>query len=180
VTAALLAPAALDAAEARARTDRLTLTLTDAHEQLIELFAGRAHEALGYGRGPAGWKAYCAAEFGELLYVRLPASVRAEAFRRMDAAGMSRRNIADAFRVSPSTVQADLVGPAPAAVAAGPLTGRVLALLAERGPLTVHDVARRLKVHHGRASGTLSRLAASGRIVYDRPARRGLTGTYRV
>ena len=60
---------ALDRDAARAATDRLVLTLSAAHDQLIGLWRQRAHEALGYGTGVPGWTAYCKAEFGALLNV---------------------------------------------------------------------------------------------------------------
>jgi MarR family len=170
---------ALDVAQARAATDRLRLTLTDAHEQLIELYRMRAHEALGYGRRLAGWTAYLAAEFGELLHV-VPS---AEQLAAMVDAGMTQREAAAPFRVSLGTVNAALqahrapVAPAPAPVSK---VERVLALVAAAGPsgLTVEQLRRKTRWHHGSASAVLARLAAAGRITYRPGPRRGVMGTY--
>jgi hypothetical protein len=174
----------LDVDTARAATDRLRLTLTDAHEQLIELFRRRAHEALGYGKGTAGWTAYCAAEFGELLHVK----PTGEQLAAMVDAGLSQRQAAAPFAVSLGTVNAALqsrrAGPAgapppPAApVRRRELTARIVDLLAEAGPLDVLAVAKRLRVRQAQVSPALCRLAAAGRITYRPPARRGLMGVY--
>ena len=171
--------AALDAATARAATDRLRLTLTDAHEQLIDLWRGRAHVALGYGPGLSGWTAYLAAEFGALLSV-VPSPDQLVA---MVEAGMSQRAAAAPFRVSVGTVNAALQAHrAPAAPAAAPrpdLTSRIVTLLAAHpGGLDVFAVCKRLKVRQAQASPALSRLAARGRITYRPAVKRGQTGTY--
>lgn len=185
---------------ARAATDRLRLTLTDAHEQLIDLYRRGAHVALGYGRGTAGWSAYCAAEFGELLNVRLPRDTRGEVLAAMVDAGMTQRQAAAPFAVSLGTVNAALqshrAGPAdtlkgvaaPSATGVAvhgpagprPKTVRTLELLAAAGPagLTVEQLRRRTRWHHGQASAVLCRLAGAGRVVYRRPARRGQMGVY--
>jgi hypothetical protein len=181
--------AALDVTAARAATDRLRLTLTDAHEQLIELYRMRAHVALGYGPRLAGWTAYLAAEFGELLsVVPTPAQLAA-----MVDAGMSQREAAAPFRVSVGTVNAALrsqrradagvVSLAAGSTPPAPLvskTARVLELVAAAGAagLTVEQLRRRTRWHHGQASATLCRLAAAGRITYRAPERRGRMGTY--
>lgn len=188
MTAAVLL--ALDVEQARAATDRLRLTLTDAHEQLIELYRRRAHEALGYGKGTAGWSAYCAAEFGELLNVRLPRDTRGEVLAAMVDAGMSQRQAAAPFAVSLGTVNAALQQhrkiSCPPAGAAAPApknlskVDRVLALVAAAGPagLTVEQLRRSTRWHHGSASAVLARLAAAGRITYRPGPRRGVMGTY--
>lgn len=171
--------AALDVAQARAATDRLRLTLTDAHEQLIELHRMKAHEALGYGPRLAGWTAYLAAEFGELLHV-VPSPDQLAA---MVDAGMSQREAAAPFRVSVGTVNAAVQATrAPAAAPAAPVskTARVLELVAAAGPagLTVEQLRRKTRWHHGQASAALCRLHAAGRIGYRAPERRGLMGAY--
>jgi len=178
VTAATLA--ALDVAQARAATDRLRLTLTDAHEQLIELYRMRAHEALGYGPRLAGWTAYLAAEFGDLLHV-VPSPDQLAA---MVGAGMSQREAAAPFRVSVGTVNAAVQAsraPAPAPVAAGlSRTARILAALDAAGAagLDVRGVCRKAKLPRETVSPALCRLAAAGRIVYRPAAKRGQMGTY--
>lgn len=190
--------AALDVEQARAATDRLRLTLTDAHEQLIDLWRGRAHEALGYGRRLAGWTAYLAAEFGDLLHV-VPSP---EQLAAMVDAGMSQREAAAPFRVSLGTVNAAVQSARSAAADTAeravcnraatvadhrpaPPTSkvdRVLELLGAAGPagLTVEQLRRRTRWHHGSASATLTRLAAAGRITYRPAEKRGRMGTYTV
>jgi hypothetical protein len=113
------APQVLDVAAARAATDRLILTLTDAHTQLIDLWRSGAHVALGYGPGVAGWSAYCAAEFGELLNV-LPT---AEQLAAMAEAGMPQRALAAPFGVSLGTVNTRLRSLRAAPPAPGPTRG---------------------------------------------------------
>jgi hypothetical protein len=185
--------AALDVAAARAATDRLRLTLTDAHEQLIELFRMRAHEALNYGPRLAGWTAYLAAEFGELLSV-VPSP---EQLAAMVDAGMSQREAAAPFRVSVGTVNAAVrsvraagtglgapdvhtsPGGGPAAPRRVSTVDRITALLAgQPGGLTVLEVGKRLRLRQAQAGPALCRLAAAGRITYLAPARRGQTGRY--
>jgi hypothetical protein len=166
VTAALV----LDRVAARAATDRLRLTLTDAHEQLIELYRSRAHEALGYGTGVPGWTAYCAAEFGELLHV-LPTDDQLAA---MAAAGMPQRAICATYGVGLGTVNERLkrrrAQAAPAAAgqrAAVPAHVRVAELVAASGArgLTIPQVMRRAGMRYGAASGALSRAEARGLVV---------------
>jgi hypothetical protein len=155
---------ALDAAQARAATDRLRLTLTDAHEQLIGLWRTRAHEALDYGAGVTGWAAYCAAEFGELLNV-LPTAEQLEA---MSAAGMPQRALAAPFGVSLGKVNGVLRArraPAPAPVVdARPAHVRVAELVAAAGAagLTIPQAQRRLGWTYGATSGALSRAERRG------------------
>lgn len=177
MTADLLA--ALDVDTARAATDRLRLTLTDAHEQLIELYRGRAHEVLGYGRGLAGWTAYLAAEFGELLHV-VPT---ADQLAAMVEAGLSQREAAAPFGVSLGKVNGLLrarratVPPVPAASASAPAGAatvpahvRVAQVVAAAGAkgLTIPQVQRRLGWTYGATSGALSRAERRG--LLTRPA----------
>lgn len=177
--------AALDVAQARAATDRLRLTLTDAHEQLIELYRMRAHEALGYGRRLAGWTAYLAAEFGDLLHV-VPSPDQLAA---MVDAGMTQREAAAPFRVSVGTVNAAVQtrrAPAgsssPLADRRGPTSkvARILAALEAAGPagLDVRGVCRRARLPRESVGPALCRLAAAGRVTYRPPVKRGQMGTY--
>jgi hypothetical protein len=161
----------LDQAAARAATDRLRLTLTDAHEQLVALWHRRAHEALNYGAGVAGWTAYCAAEFGELLNV-LPT---ADQLGAMADAGMPQRAIAAPFGVSLGKVNGRLrqrrqVEAAPATVehrAAHVIVAEVVTAAGARG-LTIPQVQRRLGWTYGATSGALSRAERRG--LLHRPA----------
>jgi hypothetical protein len=184
VTAGLLA--ALDVETARAATDRLRLTLTDAHEQLIELYRGKAHEVLGYGKGLAGWTAYLGAEFGELLHV-VPTAAQLAA---MVDAGMSQRDAAAPFGVSLGKVNGLLrarratVPPVPVASASAPAGAatppahvQVAAVVAAAGVkgLTIPQAQRRLGWTYGATSGALSRAERRGLVSRpaDVPARSG-------
>jgi hypothetical protein len=191
VTAPALAGVVLHTADtARADTDRLRLTLTDAHEQLIDLYRRRAHVALGYGPRLAGWTAYLAAEFGDLLsVVPTPAQLAA-----MVDAGMSQREAAAPFRVSVGTVNAAVQSgrgsgagaptPAPdcagdAAAASVPAHVRVAALVAAAGArgLTIPQAQRRTGWTYGATSGALSRAEARGLV--SRPAQLEQRGGFR-
>jgi hypothetical protein len=179
VTANLVERQALDVEHARAATDRLRLTLTDAHEQLIELYRGRAHEVLGYGRGLAGWTAYLAAEFGELLHV-VPT---ADQLAAMVDAGMSQREAAAPFGVSLGKVNGLLQArrsPAPAPAADDrPTYVRVAALVAAAGArgLTIPQAQRRTGWTYGATSGALSRAERRGLVT--RPAHLDQRGGFR-
>jgi hypothetical protein len=172
VLAEQAAAAALDAAQARAATDRLILTLTDAHTQLIDLWRSGAHTALGYGPGVAGWSAYCAAEFGALLNV-LPT---ADQLQAMSAAGMPQRALAAPFGVSLGKVNGLLrrrcngaaAGPeSPASTEAGPtlptyaVAAATVAAAGAKG-LTIPQAQRRLGWTYGAVSGALSRAERKG------------------
>lgn len=155
----------LDVAAARAGTDRLRLTLTDAHEQLIGLWRTRAHEALGYGAGLPGWTAYLAAEFGELLHV-LPT---VDQLGAMVDAGMTQREVAAPFGVSLGKVngllKARSAAPAPAPVVDDrPTYLRVAEVVAAAGVkgLTIPQAQRRLGWTYGATSGALSRAERRG------------------
>jgi hypothetical protein len=168
VTAVVLA---LDVDTARAATDRLRLTLTDAHEQLIELWRGTAHEVLGYGAGVPGWTAYLAAEFGELLQV-LPTPDQLAA---MSDAGMPQRAIAAPFGVSLGKVNGLLAKrtPAPAlepVVDDRPTYARIADVVAAAGTrgLTIPQAVRRTGWTYGAVSGALSRAERRGLVT--RPA----------
>lgn len=159
---------ALDVAAARAATDRLRLTLTDAHEQLIGLWQTRAHEALEYGAGVAGWTAYLAAEFGELLQV-LPT---ADQLGAMSDAGMPQRAIAAPFGVSLGKVngllQQRTAAPAPAPVVDDrPTYVRIAEVVAAAGArgLTIPQAQRRLGWTYGATSGALSRAERRGLVI---------------
>jgi hypothetical protein len=182
------APAVLElaAVRARRRVGAIRDALAVADDLLAQAFADRDWEALGH----ADWPAYCAAELPELRHLKLRAAPRRERAAALHALGASVRDIAAATGASVGTAHNDVAtitagpGSTSAGVAPGsppaPLTARIVGLLAEAGPLDVLTVARRLRVRQAQVSPALSRLAAAGRIVYLRPARRGQLGTYTV
>ena len=170
----------LDVAQARAGTDRLRLTLTDAHEQLIALHSGGAHVALGYGSGLAGWSAYLAAEFGALLHV-LPT---VEQLGAMVDAGMTQREAAAPWGISLGKVNGMLKSrrapaPAPEPAVDVPAHVRVAELVAAAGSkgLTIPQAQRRLGWSYGATSGALSRAERRGLVT--RPSHLEQRGGFR-
>lgn len=103
-------PMRLSERGARVLTDRIRGNLERAARGLVRAYYGRAHEALGYGEGPAGWHAYGEAEFGDLRLLRLPLDERLELERAMTGEGWTRREVARAVGVSAATVSNDLLG----------------------------------------------------------------------
>ncbi len=183
------AVAALDEGAARRLTDRIRGALVLAHGLLGDAYAGRAHEALGYGTGAAGWTAYCAAEFTAEGMVRLPVDQRRAVVAQLRGRGMSTRAIATGLGVAVGTVAADAAqlerGPEstvtsldgrrrPAVVTTPttpatrvPTTERALAALLAAGceGLTRVELGKRLRVRRGSSTPVLSALARQGRAV---------------
>lgn len=196
--AAAVAP--LDVARARRLTKRLREALTIAVDLLTEVFDGRAWEALGYPT----WEQYCAAELPELAQLQLAVDDRRRLFAELRERGMSLRAIGAPFALSAMTVQRDLKAAGVQLATVTALDGRqrsAAACIPDRAPRprltnvaravlyvreagedgrTVHEVCRKLRLHHGATSALLSRLAADGRLTYQRPAKRGQTGRYLV
>jgi hypothetical protein len=166
------APTILTAEGARRLTDRLVTTLTEAHELLIDLWVGRAWEVLDY----PNWAAYCEAELGDLLMVKLPPAMRREAAAHMKSAGMSYRNISAPFGVSPASIHADLAPAKPKSVQKlnTPATpppvvhlsnvDRAVALVAAQGTrgLTYIELCREAGWRGGQATGALSEAKRRG------------------
>jgi hypothetical protein len=180
VTAPVGASVLLSAAEARRLTGQIRDALAVADDLLARAYAGRAWEVLGH----RSWAAYCAAELPELRHLRMRADARLARTAALVALGASTSEVQAATGASRGQAHADmkrLTEPAPPAPA-GPVckTTRTLELLAAAGDagLTVHALEKRTGWHHGQASAALTRLAATGRIGYRAPARRGLTGVY--
>ena len=190
---ALLQPElpALDQLAARRLTDKIRGTLAVAYELLGDAWAGRAWIPLGY----ASWDEYCAAEFADARQIRLPVAQRRELVASYRGRGMSERAISTGLGVSAGTVHSDVVAldmqpaevvsldgrrrpsrsrlasrdasapavPAPTLTVAD-RTVQIVAGTGTRG-VTVKELCRKAKVHHGQASGVLSRLHRQRRIV---------------
>lgn len=193
-TAAAAAITPLDVARVRRTLATLRDHLAEAVELVEQLWAGRAWVALGL----PSWEALCAAELPE-LGVLLDAAQRRSVVVALRAGGASYRAAAAPVGASVSTAKAwaEEAGvvlelargtdgklrraerSAPAAGRpASPRTDRTVALLAERGPLSVAEVARAQRVGQHIASATLTRLAQAGRVTYTPGARRGVMGTW--
>jgi hypothetical protein len=165
---------------ARQRLTAIRNALALADDLLAQAYAAEDWKALGH----ADFASYCAAEIPELRHLKLRAPERRARIQTLrDAApGISVRELAAATGAAVGTVHADLAVPRPAEQAAGAPGSKVAQTLAllEGGPLTVHQLAKRKRWHHGQASAVLSRLAAAGRIAYTPPAKRGQTGVYAI
>jgi hypothetical protein len=176
VTAAALDQ--LAAVRARRRVGAIRDALAVADDLLAQSFADRDWEALGH----PDWATYCATELPELRHLKLRAEPRRARVAALLAAGApSVRDLAAATGAAVGTIHGDLARLRPAAPSA-PVSkvARTLELVAAAGAagLTVEQLRRATRWHHGQASAVLHRLAAAGRVTYRRPARRGQFGTY--
>jgi hypothetical protein len=192
------AAAPLDVARVRKTIRDLRAKLTEAVALLGELYDGRAWVALGL----PSWEALCAQELPELGQL-LTLAERQSLVVDLRQRGMSLRAAAAPAGVSAATAKTwtDNAGVQLATVTS--LDGRVrpamnqglrpgaarprltnvaraVLVVQEAGDagVTVHELTKRLRLHHGATSALLSRLAADGRLVYRAPAKRGQTGTY--
>jgi len=196
VTAPAAAVAPLDVARARRLTARLREALADAVDLLSEAYDGQAWKALGY----PSWTAYCSTELPELEQLLTTAQKR-DVVVALRGRGLSLRAAAAPARWSAATAKTwtdvagvqlatvtSLDGRQRPAAAAGErpakprLTkdARAVLIVREAGDagVTVHALAKRLRLNQCATSALLSRLAADGRLTYVRPAKRGQTGTY--
>lgn len=190
------APALLSRYAARRLTDAIRGKLEAAAEGLLRAWAGRAHEALGYGEGAAGWQAYVDGEFGDLRLLTLPAEQRDELMRSMTEAGFTRREVArgtgsSVGAVSHAVKGRPAAGPAervvhvdelreqPVAVVEPPAgmskRDRAVQLVAEQGArgLTALELAEVTGWTGGSATGTLSDLKRQQRVAALPVFRRG-------
>lgn len=196
---AVVAAAPLDVARVRKTIRELRTKLAEAVQLLGELYDGRAWIALGL----PSWEALCAQELpelGELLTLAERQTIVVELRKQ----GASLRAAAAPVGVSAATAKTwtdnagvklasvtsldGRVRPAGQPVEQGAtrprLTNVARAVLFVQGAgqdgVTVHDVTRKLRLNQCAVSALLSRLAADGRLVYRRPAKRGQLGTYAV
>lgn len=193
MSAARAAAAPLDLVTVRRKLRDVREALAAAVALLGELYDGRAWVALGL----PSWAALCEQELPELtqlLTVGEKRSVVVELRQR----GLSLRAAAAPAGVSVGTAKTwtDDAGVQLATVTSldgrtrpGSSTStrprltnvaRAVLVVQEAGDVgvTVHELTRRLRLHHGATSALLSRLAADGRLTYRAPAKRGQTGRY--
>jgi hypothetical protein len=189
------APTILTRHGARAKTDRCRKILDQGSALLVELFHGRAHEALGF----ESWPAYTAAEFGDLRGIRIEVPDRVQLVVGLTrplaegGQGMSRRRVADHLGVSVGTVQHDLevagvvdlaerrarrATDTPPAAEPPPATSkrdRAVQLAGEQGArgLTALELAEVTGWTGGSATGTMSDLDRQRRLTRTRQYRRG-------
>jgi len=100
------APTILTEVGARRMVARVRDALALADDLLVELYDGRAWEALGH----ASWAAMCEAELPELRMLRLSKVAQTEKFTECAKRGLSTRATADAYGVSQGTVRNRLKG----------------------------------------------------------------------
>lgn len=196
----------MSAARAAAPLDLVTVRrkLRDVREALAaavallgDLYDGRAWVALGLG----SWAELCERELPELAQLLTVAEKRSVVVE-LRGRGLSLRAAAAPAGVSAATAKTwtDEAGVQLASVTS--LDGRVrpavqgdqpsgtrprltnvaraVLVIRESGDagVTVHQLTKRLRLHHGATSALLSRLARDGRLAYRAPAKRGQTGTY--
>lgn len=94
---------ALNAADARALTDRIKVGVEAIWELIKQAYEERAWDALGY----ISWDDYCTREFGTSR-LRLPREERAEVVASLRESGLSLRAIASATGLNHQTVANDL------------------------------------------------------------------------
>lgn len=195
------APLRLDVARARRLTEQLRGSADLTLDLVVEAYDGRAWEVLGH----PSWSAYVAAEVPQLAIIGkgLPLEQRRDAVAMLRGRGLSLRGVSEVLGIAPNTVRADaaaagvqlaevigLDGVRHASSSSSstprrrrravPLTDRVVVLLAAAAEpgLTAREVARELHQPQHIVAPALVRLTQSGRVVYRRPERRGLFGTY--
>lgn len=94
----------IDAEEARERLSRVRSHVTQAWDDLVALFLGRAWVALGY----ESWDDLCDAELGGAR-IALPRDERREVVARMAGAGLNNVAIAEVIGVDETTVRRDRI-----------------------------------------------------------------------
>jgi len=158
--------------DARRLTTRIRDALALADDLLARAYAGRAWKALGH----ADFAAYCAAELPELRHLKLRKPERQARAVKLLQQGATERDIAAATGSSTGTAHNDVAAltrpvlkneQAPEATAGGRTRAdQVVELVGARGTagMTVRELCRALKAHHGIASGALSRLHRQGRL----------------
>lgn len=182
MTAPEKAPTILTAEGARRKIARARDALALADDLLVELYEGRAWEALGHG----SWEALVGAELPELRLIKLRAPVRRERTRRLVGLGATEREIAAATGASAATAHRDVLAVTDRAAsneaASVPVESRadqVVRLVVAAGVegRTSLELMREARCTYGAASGALSRVARQGRV---RPAgfARGGYGVY--
>lgn len=192
---AVRAAAPLDLVTVRRKLRDVRELLVEARQLLGELYDGRAWVTLGL----PSWDALCKQELPELeqlltidqkraLVVDLrqrgmslraaaaPAGVSVGSAKAWtDAAGVELATVTSLDgRTRPATGGAERARPQLSNIA------RAVLVVQEAGDVgvTVHALARRLRLNQCATSALLSRLAAAGRLTYRPPAKRGQTGTY--
>jgi transposase len=190
---AVRAAAPLDLVTVRRKLRDARQALAGAVALLGELYDGRAWVALGLG----SWQELVDQELPELAQLLTVGEKRALVVD-LRQRGMSLRAAAAPAGVSAATAKTwtDDAGvqlatvtsldgrtrPASSTSTRPRLTNvaRAVLVVQEAGAagVTVHELTRRLRLHHGATSALLSRLAADGRLTYRAPAKRGQTGRY--
>jgi hypothetical protein len=164
------APTILTAEGARRKIARARDALALADDLLVELYEGRAWDALGH----VSWEALVAAELPELRLIKLRAPVRRERARKLLELGATEREIAAATGSSAGTAHNDvafLTKPAVLKIEQPPVAiesraDQVVRLVVAAGGegRTSLELMREARCSYGAASGALSRVARQGRV----------------
>lgn len=164
------APSILTPVGARRLTARIRDALAVADDLLARAYEGRVWEALGH----ESWAVWCAAELPELSHVKLRAPQRRERVAKLRHEGATIPDIVAATGSSLGTIHRDLQAlegghtrPATSAPVVESRADQVVRLVAESGAqgMTVRELCARARIHHGAASGALSRVHRQGRVV---------------
>lgn len=91
-------------AEARRGTTQLRNALVRADNLLKQAFDEDWHEALGYGSGLNGWRAYCEKELPALRMLRISKAERNENLRLYRSQGMTEAALSIAFDIPAATI----------------------------------------------------------------------------
>jgi hypothetical protein len=197
---AVRAAAPLDVARIRRQIQEVRRTLAGARDDLVALY-DELQPTKGWAKlGHASWEELCAVELPELKQMMTVGEKRALVLELRRDHNWSLRAAAAPAGVSPATaltwindagVKVDKVkgrdGTMRSATSTSTTTkprltnvARAVLVVREAGDagVTVHEVTKRLRLHHGATSALLSRLAADGRLTYRAPAKRGQTGRY--
>jgi transposase len=192
---AVRAAAPLDLVTVRRKLRDVREALAAAVELLGELYDGRAWVALGL----PSWAALCEQELPELAQL-LTVGEKRSVVVDLRQRGLSLRAAAAPAGVSVGTAKtwtddagvqlATVTGldgyRRPASSTSTPAkprltnVARAVLVVREAGDagVTVHELAKRLRLNQCAASALLSRLARDGRLIYRAPAKRGQTGRY--
>lgn len=186
----------LTSEQAATVTAEIRGALDHAQAYLRLAFAGKAHEALGYGKGQAGWDAYYADNFADVA-MALPVEQRRLEVAKWNDAGASLGVTATALGVSKPTISEDrkhvgqpqnvvsLDGRRRDSVAASaavveakaaapkkravPLTVRIEAMVRAKGAAgwTSAEARKELRLHHGAVSAVFTALKEQRKTVLN-------------
>jgi hypothetical protein len=171
MTATILTAADTRRQQAESRLLVIRNALEVADQELGRALAERDWEVYDL----ASFEEYCAEKLPDLVHIKLRAPERQRRTKALIDADptVTERAIAAATGASPATAHRDrlaVTGRRPASNEATPPPSKpesrvsVILRLAGDGPVTVRELCARARIHHGAASGALSRVHRQGRV----------------